>query len=227
MSWFNDLLWLIYPELCAGCGKALNRGEKCLCISCHLNLPKTNFHFEKENPLSKQFWGKMPIQNSASYLYFTKGEKVQNIIHNLKYRGRKEIGVSIGEMYGHELKKAVTFSYIDMIVPVPLHPKKLRKRGYNQSEYFAKGLSKAMNIPIDINSVKRIANTDSQTRKHRYERYVNMDKVFSVAKPGTIKGKHILLVDDVITTGSTLSACAETILQVQDTKVSIATIASA
>src|SRR5689334_8846960 len=127
MSWFSDLIWLIYPELCAGCGKALNNGERCLCTSCHLNLPKTNFHFEKENPLSKQFWGKVLIQNSASYLYFTKGEKVQNIIHNLKYKGRKEIGISIGVMYGHELRKAETFSDVDMIVPVPLHPKKLRK----------------------------------------------------------------------------------------------------
>ena len=226
-DWLSDLLWLVYPELCGACGRALNRGEKCLCTKCRLRLPKTNFHLEKENPVVKNFWGKVPVKAAGSYFYFTKGEKVQQLIFNFKYRGRKNIGVSIGEMYGYDLKKSQLFEKIDVIVPVPLHASKLRKRGYNQSEFFAMGLSKTMNIPVESKAVKRIINTDTQTRKHRYERFINMDKVFSIVNPDSLKGKHILLVDDVITTGSTLSACAESILAVPGTSVSIATIATA
>src|SRR5689334_8983790 len=182
-QWLNDLLWLVYPELCGACGNALNAGEKCLCTKCRLRLPKTNFHLEKENPVAKSFWGKVPVKAAGSYFYFTKGEKVQQLIYNFKYRGRKNIGVSIGEMYGYDLKKSEFFDHIDLIVPVPLHTAKLRRRGFNQSEFFAKGLSLAMKIPMEAKAVKRIINTDSQTRKHRYERFENMDKVFSITKP--------------------------------------------
>lgn len=227
VAWLDDLLWLVYPELCVSCDKPLNAGEKCLCTSCRFHLPKTNFHFEEINPIIKHFWGKVKVEAAAAYFLFTKGEKVQHLIHQLKYRKRKDIGVFLGELYGYDLKKSAVFSTVDVIIPVPLHPKKLRKRGYNQSECFAEGLSQSLKVSYDVKSLKRNKETQTQTRKHRFERFENVNSVFSVAKPEQIKGKHILLVDDVITTGSTLVACAEALLAVPGTRVSIAAIAYA
>ncbi len=225
--WADDLLWLVYPELCVACEKPLNTGEKCLCTSCRFHLPKTNYHLEKENPVAKHFWGKTKVEAAASYFLFTKGEKVQHLVHQLKYKGRKDIGVFLGEIYGYDLKKSETYSTVEVIIPVPLHPEKLRKRGYNQSECFAEGLSQSLEVPFNSKAVKRNTATETQTKKHRYERFENVDKVFSIAKPEQIKGKHVLLVDDVITTGSTLVACVEALLEQPGTRVSIATIASA
>jgi ComF family protein len=223
----DDLLWLVYPGICASCNHSLNAGESVICTWCRLHLPMTDYHKEKDNPVVKHFWGKVPIAAATAVFHFTKGEKVQRLVHNLKYKGRKDIGVFIGDMYGHSLKKADLFHSIEVIVPVPIHAKKKRKRGYNQSDYFAEGLSKSMNIPFEAKALKRIIDTDSQTRKKRYNRFENVSKAFRVARPDIIKGKHVLLVDDVITTGSTLSSCAETILQIEGTKVSVAVIAQA
>jgi ComF family protein len=224
---FDDLLWLIYPELCVSCSKPLPTGVKCLCTNCRFHLPKTNFHLEKENPVIKQFWGKVKIEAAASYFLFTKGEKVQHLIHLLKYGKRRDIGVFIGEIYGYDLKKSKSFADIQVIIPVPLHPQKLRKRGYNQSECFAEGLSQSMKVAYDSTTLLRTTETQTQTRKHRFERFENVDRVFSVSNPSQISGKHILLVDDVVTTGSTLVACAEALLEQPGTRVSIATIAYA
>jgi ComF family protein len=223
----NDLLWLVYPSICASCNNSLNSGEICICTWCRLHLPLTDFHVEADNPVAKHFWGKVPVVAGTAAYYFTKGEKVQRLIHNLKYKGRKDIGVFIGELYGHTLKRSSLFYSVEVIVPVPIHVRKQRKRGYNQSDYFAEGLSTAMNIPFETKALRRIIDTDSQTRKKRYSRFESMRNAFDVGKPKTIEGKHVLLVDDVITTGSTLISCAQTILQVSGTKVSIATIAHA
>ena len=227
MWFFKDLFWLIYPDLCVACSGMLHAGEIGICTSCRLHLPKTDFHLQKDNDVIKHFWGKVRIESAAAAYHFTKGEKVQNLIHNLKYKGRKDIGVFIGELYGHTLKQTEAFSSIDIIISVPLHKRKLRRRGYNQSDCFAEGLSKSMKIPVGLKAVKRIVNTESQTHKHRYRRFENVNQVFEVTKPEVIQGKHVLLVDDVITTGSTLSACAESLLQFPGTKVSIAAIAHA
>lgn len=224
---FDDLLWLVYPELCVSCGKPLYRGVKCFCAGCRIRLPKTDFHLNKENPVVKHFWGKVKIESAASYFLFTKGEKVQHVIHQLKYGKRTDIGVFLGEIYGYDLMKSNPFSEVDIIIPVPLHPKKLRKRGYNQSACFAEGLSRSMKVGFDTESLIRNTATQTQTRKHRFERFENVDGVFSIAKKENISGKHILLVDDVVTTGSTLVACAEVLLEQPGTRVSIATIAYA
>jgi ComF family protein len=227
MGWLSDLLWLVFPEVCGACNRPLNSGEDCICISCRLHLPKTDFHLEKENMVVKHFWGKIPVEAATAAYHFTKGEKVQNLIHHLKYKDRKDIGSFIGDLYGHALKQAEPYSSVEVVVPVPLHQKKLRKRGYNQSECFAEGLSQAMQIPCAAKAVKRIVDTDTQTRKRRYQRFQNVNRVFEVAQPQAIQGKHVLLVDDVITTGATLTACAETLLELPGTKVSIAAIAQA
>ena len=227
MNFFSDLLWMLFPRLCASCDKALNTGESCLCTYCRFHLPKTNFHLDQENPVAKHFWGKLPIQAAAAYYYFSKGEKVQHLIHQLKYEGKKEVGTFVGETYGMELKQSALFSGVQIVVPVPLHAAKLRQRGFNQSDFFGQGLSKALNIPYSGEALKRILATETQTRKHRYERFENVDRVFEINKPELLKGKHVLLADDVITTGSTLTSCAEAILELPETKVSIVAMAYA
>jgi ComF family protein len=221
----DDLLWLVYPILCAACGKPLHSGEKCICTSCRFHLPKTGFHEDAANPVASHFWGRVKIESAAAFLQFTKGEKVQHLVHQLKYRQRKDIGVFLGELYGYELKKSALFSTVNVIVPVPLHPKKLYKRGYNQCDCFAEGLSASLGVPFDSKSLRKNLSTETQTNKHRFERFENVNQAFSVSAPDRISGKHILLVDDVVTTGATLVACAEALLSVPGTKVSIATIA--
>jgi len=223
----EDFISLIYPHICMSCGKSLFKKEICICTYCKYHLPKTNFHLEEDNPVSRMFWGKVNITAAASYYYFNKGSKVQKLIHNLKYSGQKEIGNTIGEFYGTELKESELFKNIDNIIPVPLHPRRQRKRGYNQSAFFAEGLAKGIEAVYDYELLYRSYDSQSQTRKSRFERWKNVEYIFKLKNPEDLEGKHILLVDDVITTGSTLEACAQTLLKVNGVKVSIATIACA
>ncbi len=223
----DGLAYLVFPETCPACEAALRRGEKCLCTSCRFRLPRTHYHKDAENPVVKHFWGKVRIEAASAYYHFGKGEKVQRLIHHLKYKGRKDVGEFVGELFGYEIMQVNAFSAVDTIVPVPLHPAKLRQRGYNQSDSFAEGIARAMAVKFDPGGLKRVRATETQTRKHRYERYENVNRVFEVAEPGAIQGKHILLVDDVITTGSTLIACAEALLSMPGTRVSIGALACA
>ena len=209
------------------CGKGLFRREVCICTYCKYNLPRTNYHLEETNPVSKMFWGKVDVKFAASYYYFNKGSKVQKLIHQLKYRGRSDIGVTVGEFFGAELKESPFFKEIDTIIPVPLHPGKQRRRGYNQSECFARGLSNSMKIEIATDSLYRSFDSESQTRKSRFERWKNVEEIFKLKNEGSLINKYILLVDDVVTTGSTLEACARVLLKIPGVKVSVAAIASA
>jgi ComF family protein len=222
----NDFLSLIFPKVCAACGKSLFKKEESICTYCFYHLPKTNFHLYEDNPVIKLFWGRANIFSASSLYSFSKGSKVQHLIHQLKYRGKKEIGVSLGKYYGRELKMSPLFSPVNMVIPVPLHPKKLKKRGYNQSETFAQGLAESMKAENGSEFLIRTHASETQTRKSRFARWENVEEIFKVVSPEKIQGKHILLVDDVVTTGSTLEACANKILEVPDTKVSVATIAS-
>jgi ComF family protein len=226
LSYFRDFLSLFYPDLCQSCGYSLVKGEETICIRCQIMLPRTNFHLQAINPVIRHFWGKVPIHAATAYYFFYKGEKVQHLIHQLKYKGRPEVGVKVGKLLGLDLKKSEQFGDVDVVVPVPLHADKLRVRGYNQSEEIAKGVAAAYNIE-SANLVKRIRHTDTQTRKHRFERYKNVEKVFIVTEEQAVYNKHVLLVDDVITTGSTLTACAEELLRVEGTRVSVAAMAYA
>jgi ComF family protein len=223
----RDFLSLIYPQLCMACGKSLYNKEVCLCTFCRYNLPKTNFHLQPENPVSKLFWGRVNITSAASYYQFSKGGKVQKLIHQLKYKDQKEIGLFIGQLYGNDLRSSEVFNSVDLVIPIPLHPKKLKKRGYNQSALFAEGIGLSMNKMHDLTNVSREIAADSQTRKSRFNRWKNVESNFRVKYPEKLKNKHVLIVDDVITTGSTLEACAQAILAVPGTKVSIVTIAYA
>jgi len=181
----------------------------------------------KENSISQIFWGRVDIFTATSYLFFNKGGHVQKLIHQLKYKGNTETGRYLGELMGSDLKKSIVFSGIDLIIPVPLHLKKMHNRGFNQSEIISVGISKSMQVPVDTNSFYRLEHTETQTKKDRYTRWENVEGKFGVINSEKLEGKHILLVDDVLTTGATLESCAHSLLTVPHTRVSLATLAYA
>lgn len=224
---YSYLLELFFPTLCVTCGNRLVTQEKFVCIDCWLDLPVTNFHFFKENKVAQLFWGRVNIENATAYFAYNKGSKYQQLIHFIKYRGLKELGFITGQRFGLELSKSAEFGSVDVIVPVPLHPKKQKIRGYNQSEWIAKGISETLEKPVSIGNLQRNLHTSTQTRKTRYERWENVENIFEIKKPGEFAGKHILLIDDVVTTGSTLESCAFQLLLIENVKVSIATLAFA
>jgi ComF family protein len=227
MNYLSDFISLIFPRICAGCGNSLWKNEEGLCQLCEYHLPKTNFHFESENPVSRLFLGKVSIETGSAFLYFNKGSKVQRMVHQLKYKGRKDIGIYLGDQYGQTLKYAPLFNSADAIIPVPLHKKRYMQRGYNQSEQFAIGLSRAMNIPVNRYLLLRIKATETQTRKSRFSRYQNVKEIFTVTSPLEWTGRHLLLVDDVITTGATLESCIQALAVIPGVRVSVACIAAA
>ncbi|MBL0328160.1 MAG: ComF family protein [Bacteroidetes bacterium] len=223
----NDFISLIFPQVCASCGNSLYKNEQTLCTYCVYHLPKTNFHLNNDNPVAKIFWGRVDIQSAAAFYGFNKGGRVQHIIHQLKYKGRKEVGFAVGKLYGYELKMCDSFKTVDTIIPVPLHSKKIKKRGYNQSEAFAEGLSVSMGVPANVKTLFRAYESETQTKKSRFSRWQNVESIFQLKDIKSLEGKHVLLVDDVVTTGATLEACAQTLQQIPGIKISVATIAYA
>jgi ComF family protein len=224
---FEDFLVLFFPKLCPACGENLPPSGDDICTSCNVTLPFTNFHLKKDNLFTERFWGRVPIETGSSMFLFNKGSRVQNLLHNLKYNGKKEIGEILGRKFGRSLRMSPHYLGIDVIVPVPLHPEKEFLRGYNQSEMFARGLSESMRVPYLKEALKRVEFTESQTKKNRLSRLENVKDVFQVQKANLLVDKHVLLVDDVMTTGSTLEACANELLKVKGTQVSMVTIALA
>lgn len=224
-NYFADFIALIFPELCQACAKSLYRNEDVICANCLYHLPYTDFHLNLQNIVAQQFWGKLPIEAASALLYFSKGGLVQNLMHQLKYKNRPEVGVYLGKLAGKRLLENPVFASADLIIPVPLHKQKQLKRGYNQSLSFAEGLSAKMLLPVENNNLVKITSTESQTKKSRSSRYENMKDVFSVKNPQQLTGKHILLVDDIVTTGATLEACCNILLKIPEVKISIAAIA--
>lgn len=226
-SYLADFVSLLFPELCVACRESLVANEHLLCADCRFNLPYTNFHLQPDNIVARQFWGKVEVEAAFALFYFTKGGKIQNMLHQFKYKGQQQIGNLLGNIAGGQLLKNDIFSTVDYIIPVPLHKKRFRERGYNQSTRFAEGLADKLNAVVEENNLVRVKSTETQTHKSRFARFENMQEVFVVINPEKLKGKHVLLVDDVITTGSTLEACGEQLLKVEGLKLSIATIAYA
>lgn len=220
---FGNLLNLIYPSLCVTCGRHLPAQSHYLCPVCLIQIPRTQFHLVQENFVEELFWGRVMIEKASSFMYFTKGSKYQGLIHHLKYHGLKEIGFMLGKMYGSELS-STPYSGADMIIPVPLHPRKKRKRGFNQSEWIALGLGESLGIPVRNSILKRNQNTPTQTRKSRFERWQNVERAFVVDETEPLENKKIILVDDVITTGATLEACANALKRSANVKIFIATL---
>lgn len=226
-EYFSDFISLFYPKTCSACGDVISKGENWLCTPCILDMPKSDYWLDLNNPVNQLFWGKTKIEFASAFLLFTKGSKYRNLIHRLKYQGDQESGIKLGAFYGTSISKDSKYKTIDCIIPVPLHPKKEKKRGYNQSECIAKGLSDSLNINYSTNILIRTKDTETQTKKCKEERWDNVSGVFDVKQIEKIRNKHVLLVDDVITTGATIEHCAITLIEKAQCKVSIACLAQA
>ena len=224
---FHDFINLLYPKLCNSCGVALLSNENVICTKCLHELPLTYYHLENENAVKKVFYGRLDIESATSFLLFEKKGMVQQLVHNLKYRGHEEIGEFFGSWMGNELKETPQFRTITAVVPVPLHKSRLRKRGYNQVEKLGRALGKALNVPyVDSVLVKKKA-SKTQTIKKRFARWGSIEATFQVENENLLEKQHVLLVDDLVTTGATLEACALKLLSIREVKISIATLAIA
>jgi ComF family protein len=226
-SYLADFVNLLFPRLCQACNANLLGTEDLICTDCLYNLPYTNFQFQPDNIVAQQFWGKIDLQQAYALLYFEKGGKVQHLIHQFKYKSMPKIGNKLGSIAGEQLLNSIIVNQVDHIIPVPLHKSRLRERGYNQSTHFAQGLAVKLQATVEEHNLVRVVKTATQTHKNRFARYENMQKVFALKHPEKLEGKHIMLVDDIVTTGSTLEACAQELLMVPGIKLSIATIAYA
>lgn len=222
---WNHLLNLFFPKSCAGCHSFLLSDEKVICTQCRHEIPLTNHHKIKDNEIFQKFYGRIPLEYGSALFYFHKKGIVQEMIHKLKYKGHEEISETIGNWYAAELKDLKQIKNIDYIIPVPLHKKRLRERGYNQVEGFGKALSENLKIPYEIRILQRKLYTKTQTKKNLLGRSDVIDNVFDVSFSEEHHGKHFLLIDDVITTGSTLESCSRALLRIPDAKISVVCMA--
>lgn len=227
MSILTDLWELFFPRCCLICGDRLCRKEKMLCSVCLAGLPRTGFHREKGNRVERNFWGKLPIERATSFLYYTRGGDVRRLLYELKYYGNKEVGEMMGRLMAAELLSSSFFEGIDVIIPVPLHRRKERQRGYNQSFCLAKGISAVTGIPVRADAMVRDRYTETQTHKGQYERWENVQNLFHCSMPEQLEHTHILLVDDVLTTGATLVSCSDALQGIPGLRVSVLTLALA
>jgi len=229
MSYFYDLwddfISLLFPRLCFGCGNHLMRNETLICTECFVMIPRTNYHLKPDNLVEQLFWGRCMIEKAAAFSYYTRDSRIRRLIHQLKYKGVKEIGPELGRIYASTLKSSGFLDDIDIIIPIPLHPSKKRQRGFNQSDLISQGISDVSGIRVDTKLLVRKTVTKTQTRKSRFDRWTNVQDIFRVTDEKRLKDLHILLVDDVITTGSTIEACANEILKAENTKVTVAALA--
>ncbi len=227
MTLINDFLSLIYPRHCEACGNNLFKHEKYICNYCKVNLPKSNYHHASDTELTRVFAGRVPFVHALSLYVFEKSGKIQKLLHAIKYQHQKDLAEFLGKQYANDLLKNNTFNGVDVIIPIPLHKNKLKARGFNQSEWFAKGLSENLNIPIDTQTMMRKVETNTQTKKRKYQRWENVEGIFEITNHEALKNKHVLIIDDVITTGATIEAAWQCVKDVEGIKFSVAAIAFA
>ena len=224
---FNTILNLFFPKVCYACSHLLTDNELHFCTNCRHNLPVSNYHFEKNNSVEKVFYGRVNLEQATTLLRFQKKGIVQHLLHNLKYRGHETISEVLGEWLGNELKTVEAYNNVDVVIPVPLHKNRLRKRGYNQVAKFGIEIAKALNAEYIDNVLIKITATKTQVFKKRISRWNNSNELFTITNKNLIVGKHILLVDDIITTGATIEACANMLNKARNIKISVATMAIA
>ena len=222
----RDVASLFLPRTCLACGRVLLENEGCVCLACRYNMPLTNFAKRKDNPIKLLFENVLPVESAAAMFWFVGGTEWQRIIHNFKYYGRWFFAQKMGELLGEELLDSGNFDDIDLIVPIPLHYRRRLRRGYNQSEQLALGVGRKMGVECDFRSVRRCHYNDSQTSKSRSERWDNVEEIFDVRRAERLRGKHILLLDDVLTTGATMASCASAIVKAceGDVRISVASL---
>ena len=226
-SVMDDFLSMLFPNVCLGCEGTLQRNEHLICTICRMELPITNYHLMPENPLAQRFWGRVPLEHTFAYLKYIKQGKVQHMIHALKYQGVEELSELFGRWYGADLEKEGFQNQFDLVLPVPLHKARQKQRGYNQSDGFAKGIAQSLTIDWQPAILQRVKSSQTQTKKSRYARWLNVKDLFLVTDSEIVKDKRILLVDDVITTGATMEACIQVLLDCGCKSVSVGAIASA
>jgi ComF family protein len=224
-SWIDPVFWLYFPKNCPACGRPLRLFGANICFRCSQNLPETHFFGAPGNPIEKIFYGRLPISAGAAAWYFHKNSALQALLFQLKYRSNKEVGLFIGKQMGALLAASERFATIDALVPVPLHPQALSKRGFNQAALICEGIGQVWHKPVFTGAITRTKHTNTQTKQSRAVRWENMENAFSIKDPTSITGKHLLLIDDVITTGATIEACGKTLLSVKDVQVSVAAAA--
>lgn len=223
----SEFLSLFYPGLCAACKSPMVRNEKIICAPCMMDLPYTNFHRYRDNPVAKIFWGRTRIEFATALCFFQKAGRVQQLLHELKYKGNQEVGLVLGRELGKQILETSDMEKIDLILPVPLHPRKERLRGYNQAKPIADGIAEVINSRVQPDAARRLHFNQTQTNRNRYNRFENVSEIFKVSEPAAMYGKHVLIVDDVITTGATIESCSNAILKVEETKVSVVSLACA
>ncbi len=212
-AWYEALVHVFYPSLCYGCNNELIQGDQYICLQCQTEMGRTYFESIRDNPVEKLFWGRADIQCAASTFYYIDKTPLQQIVHQIKYRQEKELGIHMGEIMGIHGTEFFTECKTDLCIPMPLHPKKEYKRGYNQASLLCEGIFKQTGIPYNEKALVRNENTRTQTKKSRIERWKNVASVFDVIEPSIINDKHVVVVDDVITTGASTEACVNTLMQ--------------
>lgn len=222
---FHDFVNLLYPTLCHICEAELLKNEHVICTSCIHDLPVTNYHLDNDNPVKKVFYGRVKIEKATALLHFRKKAGVQHLIHDLKYRGHREIGSYLGKWLGTEISEIPEFRDIDVVIPVPLHKSRLKERGYNQVEDFGKEIASCINAEYIDNVLLKVSSTQTQSLKDRLSRWGKLEDTLIIKNSEKAAGKHILIVDDLVTTGSTLEACAHKLFEIPGIRLSIATMA--
>lgn len=219
----ESVIHLFFPHVCTGCGNDILSNQSVLCIRCMDAMPETNFEQHANNPIEKMYWGRLPLVSGTAQFYFTKESLMQHLMHQFKYKNNRSLGLQLGQIMGEQIQRSGRIKP-DALIPLPLFPVKEKRRGYNQATLLCLGMAAIMKIPVIENAVIRPQHTETQTKKGRIERWKNMEGKFILNEQEAIKNKHLLLVDDIITTGATLEACGAELLKADNVKLSIASL---